>query len=119
MEHWEYSELFETIHEVYEEFLTENRGHRRAIARLVDDFSNLGKVEDIIVDVAIGEILITHDKVFIGYVENIPKRLSMFNLQEVEGELTKEEINDLSKRINKVIDGLKNAEVDYNPSAEL
>ncbi|MED4452068.1 Imm3 family immunity protein [Metabacillus fastidiosus] len=119
MEHWEYSELFETIHEVYEEFLTENRGHKHAIARLVDDFSNLGKVEDIIVDVAIGEIVVTHDKVFIGYVENITKRLSMFNLQEVEGELTKEEINDLLKRINKVIDGLKNAEVDYNLSAEL
>ncbi|WP_330998075.1 Imm3 family immunity protein [Cerasibacillus terrae] len=29
-----------------------------------------------------------------------------------------EEIKDLSRRINKVIEGLKNVEVDYNSSAE-
>lgn len=31
----------------------------------------------------------------------------MFNLQEAEGELTVEEIQDLSIRINNVIEGLK------------
>lgn len=31
----------------------------------------------------------------------------MFNLQEAEGELTVEEIKDLSIRINNVIEGLK------------
>ncbi|MEB2266958.1 immunity protein Imm3 [Priestia megaterium] len=35
------------------------------MARIVDDFNNLGKIEAIIVDVAIGEILITRDKIFI------------------------------------------------------
>ncbi|MED4651215.1 hypothetical protein COM13_09475 [Bacillus pseudomycoides] len=118
MEDWTYNELFETIQGVDKEFLSQNRGHRHTIARIVDDFNNLGKIEDIIVDVAIGEILITYDKVFIGYVEGITKTLSLFNPQEAEGELTSEEINDLSRRINKVIEGLKNAEVDYNPSAE-
>ncbi len=118
MEDWTYNELFETIQEVYKEFLSQNRGHRHAIARIVDDFNNLGKIEDIIVDVAIGEILITYDKVFVGYVEGITKSLSMFNPKEAEDELTLEEIQDLSKRINKVIEGLRNAEVDYNSSAE-
>jgi hypothetical protein len=42
----------------------------------------------------------------------------MFNPQEAEDELTLEEIKDLSRRINKVIAGLKNVEVEYNPSAE-
>jgi hypothetical protein len=42
----------------------------------------------------------------------------MFNPQEAEDELTLEEIKDLSRRINKVIEGLRNAEVDYNSSAE-
>lgn len=42
----------------------------------------------------------------------------MFNLREVEDELTEEEIKDLTKRIKKVIDGLKSVEIDYNPSAE-
>lgn len=118
MEDWTYNELFETIQEVYKEFLSQNRGHGHAIARIVDDFNNLGKIEDIIVDVAIGEILITYDKVFVGYIEDIIKNLSVFNPQEIEGELPSEEIKDLSRRINKVIEGLKNAEVDYNPSVE-
>lgn len=118
MEDWTYNELFETIQGVYKEFLSQNRGHRHTIARIVDDFNNLGKIEDIIVDVAIGEILITYDKVFVGYVEGRTKSLSLFNPQEAEDELTSEEIKDLSRRINKVIEGLKNAEVDYNPSAE-
>ncbi|MFP9128852.1 Imm3 family immunity protein [Niallia sp. BSM11] len=119
MEDWTYNELFETIQEVYKEFLSQNRGHRHAIARIVDDFNNLGKIEDIIVDVAIGEILITYDSVFVGYVEGITKRLSMFNPKGAEAELTLEEITDLSRRINRVIEGLKNAKVGYNPSAEL
>lgn len=118
MEGWTYNELFETIQEVYKEFLSQNRGHRHAIARIIDDFNNLGKIEDIIVDVAIGEILITYDKVFVGYVEGITKSLRVFNRQEAEDELTSEEIKDLSRRINKVIEELKNAEVDYNLSAE-
>ncbi|MGR6338780.1 Imm3 family immunity protein [Priestia megaterium] len=118
MEDWTYDELFETIQEVYKEFLPQNRGRRHAIARIVDDFNNLGKIEDIIVDVAIGEILITYDKIFVGYVEDITKSLSMFNPKEAEDELTVKEIKDLSRRINKVIEGLKTAELDYNPSAE-
>lgn len=28
MEDWTYNELFETIQEVYKEFLSQNRGHR-------------------------------------------------------------------------------------------
>lgn len=115
---WEYDEIFEAINEDYNEYLTLNRGYRYAIARTSDEYINLGRIEDFIVDTAIGEILITHDKVFIGYVEGIPKRLGMFNPKEAEGELTEEEIKDLLQRINRVIDGLKNAEIDYNPSAE-
>ncbi|MER2169257.1 MAG: Imm3 family immunity protein [Psychrobacillus psychrodurans] len=118
MEDWTYNELFETIEEVYKEFLSQNRGHRHAIARIVDDFNNLGKIENIIVDVAIGEILINYDKVFIGYVESITKSLSEFNPKEAENELTLDEIKDLSRRINTVIEGLKNTEVDYNTLAE-
>ena len=118
MEDWTYNELFETIQEVYKEFLSQNRGHRHAIARIVDDFNNLGKIENIIVDVAIGEILINYDKVFIGYVESITKSLSEFNPKEAENELTLDEIKDLSRRINTVIEGLKNTEVDYNTLAE-
>ena len=118
MKDWEYHELFNAIQETYEELLDEGRGYRYVIAKLADEFDNLGKIEDFIVDTAIGEIAIGHEKVFVGRIEGITKRLSMFNPREVGDELTLEEIEDLSRRINKVIEGLKNVEVDYNPSAE-
>lgn len=118
MKDWEYNELFDAIQETYEELLDEDRGYRYAIAKLADEFDNLGKIEDLIVDTAIGEIAIVHDKVFVGRMEGITKRLSVFNPQEVGDELTLVDLKDLSRRINKVIDGLKNVEVDYNPSAE-
>ncbi|MFJ7744612.1 Imm3 family immunity protein [Peribacillus sp. NPDC097295] len=108
--------MFEAIQETYEELLEEDRGYRYAIAKLADEFNNLGKVEDVIVDTAIGEIALNHDKVFVGRIEGIIKRLG--NPLNAHGELTEDEISNLSNRINKVIDGLRNVEVDYNSSAE-
>ncbi|MGE7118912.1 Imm3 family immunity protein [Peribacillus sp. NPDC046944] len=118
MKDWEYNELFEAIQETYEELLEEDRGYRYAIAKLAEEFDNLGMIEDVIVDTAIGEIAIKHDKVFVGRIEGITRRLSTFNHLNVDDELTKEELNDLSNRIKKVIDGLRNVEVDNNSSAE-
>ena len=78
MKNWKYNELFDAIQETYEELLDEDKGYRYAIAKLAEEFDNLGKIEDIIVDTTIGEIVIGHDKVFIGRIEGITKRLSMF-----------------------------------------
>jgi len=118
MKDWEYNELFNTIQEAYEELLDEERGYRYAIAKLADEFDNLGKIEDVIVDTAIGEIAVDHNIVFVGRIKGITKRLSMFNPQEAEGELTVEEIKDLLRRINNVIEGLKNIKVAYKSSVE-
>jgi len=118
MKDWEYNELFHAIWEAYEELLDEERGYRYAIAKLADEFDNVGKIEDVIVDTAIGEIAVDHPMVFVGRIKGITKRLSMFNLQEAEGELTVEEIKDLSIRINNVIEGLKNVKSDYKSSVE-
>jgi len=118
MEDWEYNEIFEAINEDYNDYLKLNRGHEYAIARTVNEYINLGKVEDFIVDTAVGEILLSKNKVFIGYVEGITKRLSKFNPLDAVGELTQEEIRDLSNRIHKVLEGLEEVEIDYNPSAE-
>ncbi|WP_242225328.1 Imm3 family immunity protein [Bacillus cereus group sp. BfR-BA-01380] len=117
MKYWGYNELFEAIKEDYSDFLSLNRGYREAIARLVDEYWNLGEIEDVVRDAAIGEILITHDKVFVGTVERITKCLSMFNPLDAEEELTKEEIADLSNKIKKVLEGLKKVEIDYHPYA--
>lgn len=86
--------------------------------KLADEFDNLGKIEGVIVDTAIGEIAVDHHIVFVGRIEGITKRLSMFNPQEAEGELTVEEIKDLLGRINNVIEGLKNVKVAYKSSIE-
>ncbi|MEN1936480.1 Imm3 family immunity protein [Paenibacillus sp. 102] len=118
MENWEYNELFEAINETYNDFLALNRGQKDAIARTAYEYINLGEIEDVIADVAIGEILLTHDKVFIGYIEGITKRLSKFHPLDATGELTQEEIRDLTNRIHKVLEGLEQVEIDYNPSVE-
>lgn len=118
MKDWEYNELFHAIREAYEELLDEERGYRYAIAKLADEFDNLGKIEGVIVDTAIGEIAVDYHIVFVGRIEGITKRLSMFNPQEAEGELTVEEIKDLLGRINNVIEGLKNVKSDYKSSVE-
>ncbi|MDF9662649.1 Imm3 family immunity protein [Bacillus wiedmannii] len=114
MEDWEYNEIFEVINEDYNDYLKLNRGHDYAIARTVNEYINVGKVEDFIVDTAVGEILLSKNKVFIGYVEGIIKRLSMFKDLDVTNELTHEEIADLTNRVEKVLDGLSKVEIDYN-----
>ncbi|EEM71004.1 MULTISPECIES: Imm3 family immunity protein [Bacillus cereus group] len=118
MKDWKYNELFHAIREAYEELLDEERGYRYAIAKLADEFDNVGKIEDVIVDTAIGEIAVNHHMVFVGRIKGITKRLSMFNLQEAEGELTVEEIKDLLIRMNNVIEELKNVKSDYKSSVE-
>jgi C4-type Zn-finger protein len=50
--------------------------------------------------------LLSHEEVYIGYIEGILKRLNRSKPKEVEDELTLEEINDLLKRIKKVIKGV-------------
>ncbi|MFZ7825769.1 Imm3 family immunity protein [Priestia sp. 40] len=118
MEDWEYNEIFEAINEDYDDYLKLNRGHEYAIARTINEYINLGKVEDFIVDAAVGEILLSKNKVFIGYAEGITKRLSVFKDLDVTNELTHEEIVDLTNRIEKVLDGLSKVEIDYNPYSE-
>ncbi|MFB5282121.1 Imm3 family immunity protein [Peribacillus sp. Hz7] len=118
MEHFTYNELFEVIQEDYQEYLNKNRGNRYAIARAFNENLDMGNIEGFIVYTAIGEILITHDKVFNGYLEAITNKLNSFNPKEASGELTAVEIENLSKRIKEVLEGLNHVEVDYKPNTD-
>ena len=69
MKDWEYNELFHAIREAYEELLDEERGYRYAIAKLKDEFDNLGKIEGVIVDTAIGEIAVDYHIVLLGVLK--------------------------------------------------
>jgi hypothetical protein len=118
LKYWEYNEIFDATQDTYEELLDEGRGYRYAIAKITDEFDNLGKVEDFIVDTAIGEIAITHEQVFVGRIRGITGKLGKFNPKEAEDELTLDEIKDLLTRINKVIEGLEHVKVGHNLSME-
>ncbi|MDP5275909.1 Imm3 family immunity protein [Chengkuizengella axinellae] len=119
MENWDYNELINVINEAYIDFINEGRGYKHAVARLVDEFNNLGEIEDFIVDTAIGEILITHKKVFVNTLNRIRKNISSFNHDKAKGELTLEEVANLCRRMEKVLEGLDKVEIDYNPNAEM
>ncbi|MDI3411023.1 Imm3 family immunity protein [Bacillus sonorensis] len=76
MEDWEYSELLEAVREIYDNLLNEDRGYKYAIARTFYEFEtvcNEGKTENLLVHLAIGEIILTHPKVFVGVVDTIKK----------------------------------------------
>lgn len=115
---WEYHELLEAVKETYEDFLRKNIGYRYAVARTFYEFEtvcNEGKTESLLVHIALGEIVLTHEKVFVGNIEAIKKELTSVNLSQLENELTSEEIEDLSKRITNVLKGLEFVHIDYNP----
>ncbi|MBC1273892.1 Imm3 family immunity protein [Listeria booriae] len=117
MKDWDYGELFEAINESYEEFLANGRGEKFAVARAFNEYENMGKIEDIITDVAIGVILASHDKVFIGYIEGITGRLSEVGKKDLKNELSDGEIENLLGRIATVIRDLRNKPIDSNPVA--
>lgn len=119
MKEWEFDELFDAVQETYGEFINKERGYRYAIARTFDEFDNLGSVEDLIVHTAIGEIILLHDKVFVGNYEAINTELKNFNVKELENELTKDETKRLLEKIEVVLKELENIKIDYNPNSEI
>lgn len=77
--------------------------NKYAIGKLSDEFVNMGKIKDVIVDTAIGEIAIGHDNVFVGLIEGRTKRLSKFKDIDASNELRKEDIEDLTNKIEQSI----------------
>ncbi|MCF7619669.1 Imm3 family immunity protein [Bacillus sonorensis] len=120
MEDWEYSELLEAVREIYDNLLNEDRGYKYAIARTFYEFEtvcNEGKTENLLVHLAIGEIILTHPKVFVGVVDTIKKELASIDMKELEKELSSEDVDNLLTRINHVNNKLNNVLLDYDPDA--
>ncbi|WP_210367739.1 Imm3 family immunity protein [Bacillus sp. REN3] len=121
MEEWEYNELLESVNDVYLDLLNEKRGYKYAIARTFYEFEtvcNEGETENLLVHLAIGEIVLAHPKVFVGVVDSIKKALGHTNIEHLENELAPEEIEDLFTRKNNVINGINKVEIDYDPNAD-
>jgi glutathionyl-hydroquinone reductase len=116
----EINELVENINEAYNEFIEKNRGERYAIARLFEEFDtyNNGELaEDIVVNMAIGEIIIEQDSVFKGNLECIKKSLHKYEnvKEELKKEITEQELEQITVRVNKVLNMLEKMNIDTNP----
>lgn len=115
----EINELVENINEAYNEFLEKNRGERYAIARLFEEFdtyNNGDLVEDIIVNMAIGEIVIEQDSIFKGNLECIKKSLHKYETvkEELKKEITEQELEKIAFRVTKVLNILDKMNVYTN-----
>ena len=111
MEYWGYEEATRDIKDVYQDMISQNEGKERAIILTYNDFDNMGKVEDIIVDVAVGELMIETGVGIKEYVNAISRRLSVFDPAIVGDELTQEELEDLIRRIKNMLNGFKTLEI--------
>ncbi|EPY6469403.1 Imm3 family immunity protein [Clostridium sporogenes] len=116
----EINEAVDNINEAYDEFLQKDRGERYAIARLFEEFdvyNGCDLIEDIIVNMAIGEIIINQDSVFKGNLECIKKSLHQYeNVKEVlKKEITEQELGNITFRVTKVLNMLDRMNVDINP----
>lgn len=115
----EINELVENINEAYNEFIEKNRGERYAIARLFEEFdtyNNGDLLEDIVINMAIGEIVKKQDSVFIGNLECIKKSLEKYEniKEELKNEITKQELEEITVRVNKVLNMLGKMRIDIN-----
>ena len=117
MKEWKYNELTEALQVSYQRHLSLNRGEKYAIVLTAEDFFNMGKVEDLIVDVVIGELMIEQEVGIESYMNAIGQRLSVFDVTTAKDELTEEELRDLTHRIKNVLAGFKTLKVNSNSEA--
>jgi len=104
MDDWEYEELFEAVKENYYNYLKKNLSEKHALARTSYDFEtvrNEGIIENLIVGTALGEIISSHKKVFVGTLNLINETINKINPNELHGNLLEKEINDLTKKNGK------------------
>lgn len=121
MEDWKYNELLESVNEMYGNLLNEKKGYKYAVARTFYEFEtvcNEGETENLLVHLAMGEIILKNSKVFVGAVNAIKKEIGNINIEYLEEELSTEEIKDLLKRINNVSNRINEVVLDYDPSTD-
>ncbi|MFD2876463.1 Imm3 family immunity protein [Paenibacillus rhizoplanae] len=71
MDDWEYEELFEAMNRNYNNYLEKNLSDQLALARTSYDFETVRKegiLENIIVSTAMGEMILSHQKVFLSAI---------------------------------------------------
>lgn len=74
---------------------------------------NKVELESIIVCGALVEIISTHDKVFIGFLDLILKEVTTFESYKLIGKLTCKELEDLNAKVNFVLKNIRQIPIDY------
>ncbi len=121
MNDWEYEELLQIVKRIYMNYIEQEISERLALARTLYDFEtveNEGELETIIVNVAIGQIASSHEKISIGHLNYIKKIFARFEENKFADKLSNEELQDLSARINNVLKTVKQMPIEYNPIIE-
>lgn len=121
MEDWDYDELNETVKRVYDRLLNKSKGYKYAIARTFNEFEtvcNEGETERLIVHLIIGEIILTHPKVYVGIVDVLRKELEYIDKNKLEKDLTLSERENLLVRIHNVQCNLDNVMLDHDPDVK-
>ncbi|MCR5837702.1 MAG: hypothetical protein K6G88_14480 [Lachnospiraceae bacterium] len=81
---FEINEIFEYIQASYLEYISMNRGGRYAVARIFDEYDvfeddSEAIMEDMITMLAIGEMIVNNDCIFIKTIERLKKSMEIFN----------------------------------------
>ena len=121
----EINEIIEHISESYQEYIGVGRGQRYAIARIFDEYDVFDDdsdaiIEDMITMLAIGELIINNESIFVNNIKRLKKtydKIQVFT-ENVKDKIAENELNDILLRIKTVEDALKNATVTYDPKCE-
>lgn len=116
MKNWEYQELIDAIYETYAEFQKAGKGSKEAYIRTGDEFLRSGELEDVIVFLVLGEIMLEIGEGIFNYIEAIRENFNVFDFNMAKDELSSEDFNDFKQRSDDVLKGLNSIKVDFSTS---
>lgn len=120
---FEINEMFEYISESYQEYINLGRGERYAVARIFDEYDMFDDdlesvVDDMITMLAIGELIINNECLYVKTVERLKKAYGNKQLfiDALRNQITESELNDLLERIKRIESGLADITITDDPN---
>lgn len=121
MQEWEYDELQEAVEYRYKKTIEEGRNCLVAAARCYYELEPIideGPAESLIYHTTLGKLCLEHGRIPVSHYESIMKDLETFDPDQLQGELTAEEIIRLSKDIDLVKKELATIEIVHDNKLE-
>ncbi|NQF15940.1 hypothetical protein HPY31_18760 [Brevibacillus sp. HB1.3] len=115
---WEYQELFDEINKDYLAYRARNMSLSECLARTWDVYENvenMGEMEKIVVNVAFGELSLLPAKIFVNLKKHTVEALNQLNMFELQQVLTTEQLTDLMRRRDHVLQNIEHKPVDAHP----